>query len=103
MVSPLTFHMPAVLARQATAVDLLSGGRLIFGVGAGWNENEHQVFDVPFLTTKERIDRLVDGVRFITKTWQEYSTKQPRGGTIPILMGDRGKQRHLPHATREAA
>ena len=102
MVSPLTFHMPAVLARQATAVDLLSGGRLIFGIGAGWNENEHQVFDVPFLTTKERIDRLVDGVRIIKKTWQDSSPKPPRGGTIPILMGGVGEKRHLPLVAREA-
>ena len=36
MVSPMTFRPPAVLARMATAVDLLAGGRLILGVGAGW-------------------------------------------------------------------
>src|SRR5712692_3431543 len=103
MVSPLTFHMPAVLAKQATAVDLLSGGRLIFGIGAGWNENEHQVFEVPFLTTKERIDRLEDGVQIIKKTWQMSNPKPPRGGTIPILMGGVGEKRHLPLVAREAA
>ncbi|TMF01650.1 MAG: LLM class flavin-dependent oxidoreductase [Chloroflexi bacterium] len=103
MVSPLTFHMPAVLARQATAVDLLSGGRLIFGIGAGWNENEHQVFDVPFLTTKGRMDRLEEGVRIIKKTWEVSNPKPPRGGTIPILMGGVGEKRHLPLVAREAA
>ena len=103
MVSPLTFHMPAVLAKQATAVDLLSGGRLIFGIGAGWNENEHQVFDVPFMTVKERIDRLVEGVDIIKKTWQASEPKPPRGGTIPILMGGVGEKRHLPLVAREAA
>ncbi|HEV2217898.1 MAG TPA: LLM class flavin-dependent oxidoreductase [Candidatus Dormibacteraeota bacterium] len=103
MVSPLTFHMPAVLARQAAAVDLLSGGRLIFGIGAGWNENEHQVLEVPFLTTKERMDRLEDGVRIIKKTWQVSSPKPARGGTIPILMGGVGEKRALPLVAREAA
>ena len=103
MVSPMTFHFPAILARKATAVDLLSGGRLIFGVGAGWNENEHQVFEVPFLTTKERMDRLEEGVRIIRKTWQTSSPKPPRGGAIPILMGGVGEKRHLPLVAREAA
>src|SRR6266704_2927528 len=102
MVSPLTFHMPAVVARQATAVDVLSGGRLIFGIGAGWNENEHQVFEVPFLTTKERMDRLEEGVRIVKETWQASSPKPPRGGTIPILMGGVGEKRHLPLVAREA-
>jgi alkanesulfonate monooxygenase SsuD/methylene tetrahydromethanopterin reductase-like flavin-dependent oxidoreductase (luciferase family) len=103
MVSPLTFHMPAVLARQAAAVDLLSGGRLIFGIGAGWNENEHQLLEVPFLTTKERVDRLEEGVRIIKKTWQVSNPKPPRGGTIPILMGGAGEKRALPLVAREAA
>ena len=103
MVSPLTFHNAAVLARQATAVDLLSGGRLIFGIGAGWNENEHQVFDVPFMTVKERVDRVVDGVRIIRQTWQTSSPKPPRNGSIPILMGGAGEKRALPLVAREAA
>src|SRR6266849_9678573 len=45
MVSPITFRYPGVIAKQAAAVDALSGGRLLFGVGAGWNENEHHVFE----------------------------------------------------------
>jgi alkanesulfonate monooxygenase SsuD/methylene tetrahydromethanopterin reductase-like flavin-dependent oxidoreductase (luciferase family) len=56
MVSPMTFHRPAMLARKAAAVDQLSGGRLILGVGAGWNEHEHEMFGVPFLTLKGRMD-----------------------------------------------
>src|ERR1051326_355763 len=103
MVSPLTFHMPAVLAKQATAVDILSGGRLIFGIGAGWNENEHQVFDIPFMTVGERMTRLEEGVRVIRKTWEVSNPKPPRDGAIPILMGGVGEKRHLPLVAREAA
>src|SRR6266568_6383775 len=58
MVSPMTFRLPALLARIATAVDLLSHGRLILGVGAGWYEREHVEFGVPFLTLKQRMDLL---------------------------------------------
>ncbi len=50
MVSPTTFRLPGVLAKMAASVDSLSGGRLILGVGAGWNENEHAVFGIPFYT-----------------------------------------------------
>src|SRR5262249_22187492 len=57
MVSPLTFYHPALLAKMAAAVDMLSGGRLDLGLGAGWNEHEHRMFGVPFYTLKERLDR----------------------------------------------
>ena len=102
MVSPMTFHFAGVLAKQATAVDLLSGGRLIFGIGAGWNENEHQVFDVPFMTVKERMDRFIDAVGIVRKTWRESNPKPPRDGSIPILMGGVGEKRALPLVAREA-
>src|SRR5207237_8329756 len=69
MVSPLTFYRPAMLARREAAVDLLSGGRLIFGVGAGWNEYEHERFGVPFLTVTERIALREDGMGPIKDTW----------------------------------
>ena len=103
MVSPLTFYQPAVLARRATAVDLLSGGRLIFGIGAGWNQNEHEVFDVPFLDLKGRMDRVEEGVAIIRNAWEKSSPKPPRDGTIPLLMGGVGEKRHLPLVAREAA
>lgn len=102
MVSPLTFYQPAVLARRATAVDLLSGGRLIFGIGAGWNQNEHEVFQVPFLDLKGRMDRVEQGVAIIRNAWQKSSPKPPRDGAIPLLMGGVGEKRHLPLVAREA-
>ena len=47
IVSPLTFYHPALLAKQAAAIDQLSGGRLDLGIGAGWNEMEHRMFGIP--------------------------------------------------------
>src|SRR5438270_935828 len=84
MVSPMTFHQPAMLARQAAAVDQLSGGRLIFGIGAGWNQHEHELFHVDFLTTKGRMDRFEDGVRLIRDAW-EHSNPKPVQNPMPIL------------------
>lgn len=103
MVSPMTFRPPAVLARIATAVDLLSQGRLILGVGAGWFEEEHLDNGIPFFTVKERFDLLEEGIKTIRQTWNAASPKPPRGGTIPLLMGGRGEKRAMPMIAREAA
>ena len=102
MVSPMTFHEPAMLARQAAAVDQLSGGRLILGVGAGWNEHEHELFHVDFLTTKGRMDRFENGMKLIRETW-EHSRPKPVQNPMPILMGGVGEKRALPIVAREAS
>ena len=101
MVSPLTFRPPAILARIATAVDLLAGGRLILGVGAGWYEREHVENGIPFLTMGGRMDLLEEGIKTIRATWDKANPKPPRG-TIPFLMGGRGEKRALPMVAREA-
>src|SRR5712664_1015303 len=102
MVSPMTFRPPALLARMATAVDLLSGGRLILGVGAGWYAREHVENELAFLTLKERIDLMEDGIKTIRHTWETARPQPPRGGAIPLLMGGRGEKRTLPMMAREA-
>jgi alkanesulfonate monooxygenase SsuD/methylene tetrahydromethanopterin reductase-like flavin-dependent oxidoreductase (luciferase family) len=102
MVSPITFRPPSVLARIATAVDLLSEGRLILGVGAGWYEREHVENGIPFPTLGQRLDMLEDGIKAIHATWARANPKPPRG-TIPLLMGGRGEKRALPMMAREAA
>lgn len=103
MVSPMTFRAPSVLARTATAVDLLSGGRLILGVGAGWYEREHAENGIPFPSLKERFDLLEGGIETIRETWRRAKPKPPRGGSIPLLMGGRGEKRAMPMMAREAA
>jgi alkanesulfonate monooxygenase SsuD/methylene tetrahydromethanopterin reductase-like flavin-dependent oxidoreductase (luciferase family) len=110
MVSPLTFYHPAVLAKMAAAVDTLSGSRLDLGLGAGWNEHEHAMFGVPFLTVKERLDRLEAGARLIRslEKGQPVTLKQPHfplekaesfplpaTGRYRIVIGGRGEKRTL--------
>src|SRR5438309_549633 len=69
MVSPMTFYVPAALGRQARAVDELSGGRVILGVGAGWNAAEHERFGIPFPPTwGERFDLLETGIALLRPT-----------------------------------
>lgn len=102
MVSPMTFRLPAVLAKIAASVDSLAGGRLILGVGAGWNENEHQVFGIPFLTQKERFDLFEQGIPTMLEIWKNTNPKSARN-PIPLLMGGRGAKRTLPLAAKYAA
>jgi alkanesulfonate monooxygenase SsuD/methylene tetrahydromethanopterin reductase-like flavin-dependent oxidoreductase (luciferase family) len=95
MVSPITFYVPAVLGRMARAVDELSGGRLILGVGAGWNQREHERFGIPFPDWKSRFDALEAGIERIRQTFGERP--------IPLLIGGGGERRTLPLAARVAS
>ncbi|HEY8642623.1 MAG TPA: LLM class flavin-dependent oxidoreductase [Candidatus Dormibacteraeota bacterium] len=103
MVTPLTFKLPALLAREAAAVDLLAGGRLILGVGAGWNVPEHEAFGIPFPSLKERFDNLESGIDRIHLTWEMSNPKPPRDGRVPLLIGGGGEKRTLGLAARHAA
>jgi alkanesulfonate monooxygenase SsuD/methylene tetrahydromethanopterin reductase-like flavin-dependent oxidoreductase (luciferase family) len=102
MVSPVTFRPPALLAKLAASVDALSGGRLLLGVGAGWNEHEHQVFEIPFPTQKERFDRLESGIQTMRRIWETTSPK-PGRNPIPLVIGGKGTRRTLPLVAREAS
>jgi len=93
MVSSLTWHYPAVLARQAAAVDLLSGGRFILGVGAGWHQLEHERFGVPFPTLKQRMDNYENAIELILRAWERTLPKPPRAGRVPLLLGGGGGEK----------
>jgi len=67
LVCPMTFRHPSLLARMAAAVDTLSGGRLVLGVGAGWNAQEHHVFGIPFPPLQERMRMLEEGIEVIVR------------------------------------
>ena len=101
MVSPMTFRLPSVLAKIAASVDALSGGRLLLGVGAGWNENEHTVYGIPFMTERERFERLESGIKTMREIW-DMTNPKPVRNPIPLLMGGKGAKRTLPLVAREA-
>lgn len=102
MVSPMTFRLPAILAKMAASVDVLSGGRVILGVGAGWNENEHKEFGIPFYTEKERFDHLEQGIKTMRDTWSKSNPK-PVHNPMPLLIGGKGRKRTIPLVAREAS
>src|ERR671932_1606627 len=56
LVSPVTFRLPANLAKVVTTVDEMSGGRIELGLGAGWHEDEHRRHGFPFPPIEERAD-----------------------------------------------
>jgi len=75
IVSGNTYRHPAVLAKMAANVDIISGGRLICGIGAGWQENEHQAYGLPFYTVRERLQRLDEACQVLNMLWtQDRST-----------------------------
>jgi probable F420-dependent oxidoreductase len=103
LVACTNFHNPALLAKQASTIDEISGGRLILGLGAGWNETEFQAFGFPF---DHRIDRfeeaftiirtlLRDGAidfdgRFYQARDCELLPRGPRPNGPPLMIGSMG-------------
>jgi F420-dependent oxidoreductase-like protein len=69
-----TYRHPGVLAKMAVTVDHLSGGRLEFGIGAGWAEHEHTMLGLDFGTRGDRADRLEEGVQIIRSLWTQPRT-----------------------------
>ena len=66
-VAPLSFRDPVMLARQAAAIDDLSGGRMILGVGAGWQAREHALFGYELGDVPTRMDRFEEGLEVISR------------------------------------
>ena len=118
LVSPVSFRHPVELAQHAVALDHLSGGRYVLGLGAGWYEREHQAFGFPLLSVRERMDRLAEALQVIQLLWTgeevsyegqyfrlERAQLRPRprrGNRVPIVIGGRGEQRTLRLAARYA-
>ncbi|HEX7734710.1 MAG TPA: LLM class F420-dependent oxidoreductase [Ktedonobacteraceae bacterium] len=71
MVTGNTYRHPAVLANIGATVDIVSGGRLDFGIGAGWNETEHSSYGIPLYLPGERIRRLGEACEIIKRMWTE--------------------------------
>ncbi|MGH7275436.1 MAG: LLM class F420-dependent oxidoreductase [Candidatus Rokuibacteriota bacterium] len=66
-----TYRHPAVVAKMAAQVDIISGGRLILGLGAGWQQNEHEAYGIPFYTVGERLARLDEACQVLKALWTE--------------------------------
>jgi F420-dependent oxidoreductase-like protein len=69
LVTGIIYRNPALLAKMAANVDLMSNGRLILGIGAGWFETEANAYDIPFFTGLERGKRLEESVQIIKGMW----------------------------------
>ncbi len=71
MVTGVTYRHPGVLVKAATTLDVLSGGRAYFGIGAAWFEREHLGLGVPFPPLRERFQRLEEALRIAQQMWSE--------------------------------
>ena len=71
LVTGNTYRNPALLAKMATTVDLISNGRTYLGIGAAWFGEEHEAYGFPFYTDRERAARLDEALQVITKLWTE--------------------------------
>jgi F420-dependent oxidoreductase-like protein len=119
LVTPFSFRHPAVTARMAAALDDLSGGRLTLGLGAGWQEREHQLFGFNLLDINGRFARFEEGLECISRLLQSnepvtfagqyYQLREaqilPHPARIagpPLLVGGNGFKRTLSLAARFA-
>jgi F420-dependent oxidoreductase-like protein len=117
LVTSVTYRHPAVLANIAAAVDNISGGRLLLGLGAGWQENEHVAYGLELGTIKERLDRFEEACVVISsmtrETWCSFSGEYfkltdapnqpaPVQKRLPILIGGGGEKRTLRIAAQYA-
>ncbi len=71
MVTGNTYRHPAVLANMGATIDVISNGRLDFGLGAGWNELEHSAYGIPLYAPGERIARFAEACEVIKLLWTE--------------------------------
>lgn len=117
LVSSVTYRHPAVLANIAAAVDRISEGRLLLGIGAGWQENEHAAYGIELGSVKERLDRFEEACEVLTGllrtqrttvTGSWYSVTDapnqpaPVQEKLPILIGGGGEKRTMKIAAKYA-
>jgi F420-dependent oxidoreductase-like protein len=73
LVSAVTYRNPAMLAKMAVTVDHMSAGRLEFGIGAGWHENEHRGYGLEFPSPRARVEMLDEALTITRRLWTEDS------------------------------
>jgi F420-dependent oxidoreductase-like protein len=118
MVTSNTYRHPAVVANTIASVDQISDGRLDFGFGAGWFEDEHEAYGIPLPPLKERFDRFDEAIEVIDllltqeqasfagehyRLIDAYCEPKPvQNPRPPIVIGGRGEKRLLRSAARWA-
>jgi alkanesulfonate monooxygenase SsuD/methylene tetrahydromethanopterin reductase-like flavin-dependent oxidoreductase (luciferase family) len=110
LVSAVTFRNPAVLAKCVTTLDVLSHGRAILGIGAGWDEEEHLAYGIGYPSIGQRMDRLGEALTICRALFTEeaptsvgshysingaFNVPRPLNGDIPIMIGGGGERRTL--------
>jgi F420-dependent oxidoreductase-like protein len=110
LVSPVTLRSPGLLAKAVSTLDVLSGGRAVLGVGAGWDAAESAAYGIEFPGLGERFDRLEEELAicrglltappatFTGKFYalrEAYNSPRPVRGSVPVLVAGGGERRTL--------
>ena len=110
LVGGVTYRNPAILAKATTTLDIISGGRAWFGIGAAWFEDEHNAYGVDFPALKVRFEHLEDCLQIARAMFTEeqatvdgthhsvagaYNNPKPLRGDIPIVIGGSGEKKTL--------
>lgn len=111
MVTGVTYRHPGILVKTATTLDVLSGGRSYFGIGAAWNEEEHAGLGVPFPPLKQRFECLEETLQIALQMWRgdqapfagtHYQLDRPLNSPAavqtphpPIMIGGTGEKKTL--------
>jgi len=92
LVASVSFHNPAILAKKAAAIDEISGGRLILGLGAGWNEPEYRAFGFPFDHRVERFEEAFAIIRGLLRDGAvDFAVATTRHGSASSCLRPHGK------------
>ena len=118
LVTGIPYRNPAVLANMAATIDIVSGGRLELGVGAGWNEQESSAYGIELGSPRERSDRFEEACEVLVGLLSQRTTDfsgayyrmtdarcEPKGPQVPhppIVVGGNGERRTLRTAARFA-
>ena len=110
LVSPVTLRSPGLLAKAVTTLDVISDGRAVLGVGAGWDVDEHEAYGIEFPGLGERFDRLDEELAACRALFHDerasftgkfyslrdaYNTPRPVSGAIPVMVAGGGEKRTL--------